>query len=376
MPKKLTTNLFIEKSKQIHGDNYDYSNVVYVNCHKKVKIICNSHGEFEQRPYRHQQGDGCPVCGFEKMAQKNTKTTENFINEAVKIHGDQYDYSRVQYVDIYSHVKIVCNSHGEFIQTPKNHLRGCGCSECRITKRAITSTKTTENFINEAVKIHGDRYDYSLVQYGAYKTDVLIKCSIHGSFEQTPATHLNGSGCPDCGLIEGAANRTRTTEAFINEAVKIHGDKFDYSQAQYTKDINRVVIICKKHGSFEQTPASHLNGSGCPKCSNQVSNLETLWLNCIAVEHRQVKLNVYSKLFCVDGFDPTTNTVYEFLGDFWHGNPKRYNPEDINCVNYKQFKVLYEETCQRLDFLQQKYTVVYIWESDFVHFKKSFVALL
>ena len=188
--KKLTKEEFIQKAKEKHGDKYDYSNVQYVHSKSKVKIICKEHGEFEQQPNNHLQGQGCLACKLD-----NSKlTTEQFIQKAKEIHGDKYDYSKVEYVNNATKVKIICPQHGEFEQTPNLHLRGSGCPACGGTLKL-----TTEEFIQRSNEIHGDKYDYSNVQYVNNTTKVKIICKQHGEFEQTPFNHLRVYGCPECG---------------------------------------------------------------------------------------------------------------------------------------------------------------------------------
>jgi protein-arginine kinase activator protein McsA len=191
MPKKLTTEQFIEKAIKKHGYKYDYSKVNYVNANTKVCIICPIHGEFWQEANSHLKSHGCPKCD----ADNKRKTTEQFIKKAIEVHGDKYDYSKVEYINANTKVCIICPIHGEFWQESRNHLQGQGCPDCGGTKKKIL---TNEQFIKEAQKVHGDKYDYSNVEYVNRKTKVCIICPIHGEFWQTPNNHLHGKGCPKC----------------------------------------------------------------------------------------------------------------------------------------------------------------------------------
>ena len=232
----MTTEEFISKAKKVHGDKYDYSLVEYVNNKTRVTIICPIHGLFEQRPVNHLRGHGCMYCG---NALKNTK--EEFIEAARKVHGDKYDYSQVDYVDNKTKVKIICPIHGMFEQTPSSHLRGRGCKYCG---GSVKHTKDT--FIEAARKVHGNKYDYSKVEYVNNRTPIIIICPIHGEFKQSPNEHLQGKGCQRC-----ANNIKRTTEEFIENARKIHGDKYDYSRVKYIDCHTKVKIVCPIHGEFE-----------------------------------------------------------------------------------------------------------------------------
>lgn len=262
---KLTTKEFIAKAKEIHGDKYDYSKVYYVNLGTKVCIICPKHGEFWQRPDCHLRGnEGCPQCMKNKTGRNIYKTTENFIEESHKIHGDKYDYSKVKYRGDKTKVCIICPEHGEFWQTPNNHLKGKGCPDCYGNRKL-----SVDKFINQAREVHGDKYDYSKVEYKNTDTKVCIICPEHGEFWQTPYHHIKRKqGCPKCG---GRVKRNR--EEFIETARKIHGDRYDYSKVEYVNNETKVCIIChnknkfgKEHGEFWQTPSKHLQGHGCPNC--------------------------------------------------------------------------------------------------------------
>ena len=204
MPKKKTKEEFIAKAKLVHGDKYDYSKVEYVGALTKVCIICPKHGEFCQEANSHLRGQGCPKC----KSKKQTCTTDEFIAKAKKIHGDKYDYSKVNYVNNYTKVCIICHEHGEFWQTPGAHLRGQGCPKCKSKKQ----TCTTDEFIAKAKKIHGDKYDYSKVEYVNRKTKVCIICPKHGEFWQTPSAHLRGQGCPKCGIENHCKNKLSCIE--------------------------------------------------------------------------------------------------------------------------------------------------------------------
>lgn len=276
---KLTTEEFIKKSKEIHSNLYGYSKVEYKNASTKVSIICPTHGEFEQTPSRHLGGQGCPKCGIVSRANTIRKTTSNFIRRAKEIHGDKYNYSKVDYKGFRTKVTIICPIHGEFEQTPNNHLHGLGCHKCGGTTKL-----TTRDFIKRIKDIQGDKYDYSKVIYKNYKSKIIIGCPIHGDFEQIAFVHLQGRGCPKCG---GSAKLT--VEEFIEKSIKVHGVKYDYSKVDYKNSQTKIIIVCPTHGDFEQKPNVHLNGSGCPKCNHGFSSDSKLsLLSDSDVEHLSV----------------------------------------------------------------------------------------
>lgn len=189
--------------------------------------------------------------------------TEKFIENARLKHGDKYDYSKVEYINSKKNIIIICKIHGEFPQLPYNHLKGYGCKKCSVITSANMCRSNNEEFIEKAKIKHGDKYDYSKVEYKKSNEHVIIICKEHGEFPQTPGKHLSG-GCKKCG-----GNYNKTTDEFIQEAQKIHGDKYDYSVTEYVKAHKPVKIICKKHGEFQQTPDNHLHGKGCYKCRHK-----------------------------------------------------------------------------------------------------------
>jgi hypothetical protein len=188
---KLTTEEVIEQFIEVHGDKYDYSKVRYSKNNTKVTIICDDHGEFEQKPNNHKGGAGCPKCGANKL------TTEEVIKQFREVHGDTYDYSKVNYIGTKTKVIIICPKHGEFEQPPTVHKRVHGCPTCGDVRL------TTEEVIKQFIEVHGDTYDYSKVNHINSKTKVIIICPEHGEFEQKPNNHKVGQGCPRCTESKG-----------------------------------------------------------------------------------------------------------------------------------------------------------------------------
>jgi len=269
MKSENKTDIFIEKAKKIHGDQYDYSQINYVNNRTKIKIICPVHGAFLQIPYNHlKKRQGCTHCGRERSNNAKRKTVDTFIKEARKVHGGKYDYSKVEYKGTNIGVVIICPIHGEFEQTPHNHLANHGCLKCGIERTTLSQTSNTEEFIERSKKLHGDIYDYSKVNYVSSGTKVEIICSVHGSFFQVPTTHLIPRGCEKCGYIKTANTQRSNKEEFIKKARVVHGDKYVYSKVVYVSARDKVEIICKEHGMFKQSPDTHLGGSGCSICSS------------------------------------------------------------------------------------------------------------
>jgi very-short-patch-repair endonuclease len=264
------TKEFIRKAREVHGDTYNYSKVEYKNNLKEVVIICNEHGEFIKLPKSHKKGSGCVICKNNKLSLSKRSNITEFIEKAQEIHGDKYYYSKVEYITAQTKVIITCKEHGDFEQVPNSHLRGAGCRICSNLYSSLRQKSNITEFIEKAQEIHGDKYDYSKVEYINSQTKVIITCKEHGDFEQRPNHHLRGAGCRICANLHLSLIQKSNITEFIEKAQEIHGDKYDYSKVEYINSQTKVIITCKEHGDFEQVPNSHLQGSGCSKCSGRL----------------------------------------------------------------------------------------------------------
>ena len=264
---KHTIEEFIAKAKVVHGDRYDYFKVEYVNNHTKVCIICKEHGEFWQTPASHLSGRGCPRCGRDSIISKRRDSKDVFIKKAKLVHGNKYDYSKVDYVNSTSKICIVCPEHGEYWQIPNSHLSGRGCPRCGRDSIIMKRRSSTEDFIKKARVIHGNKYDYSKTNYINSKSKVCIECPEHGEFWQIPNSHLSGNRCPKCSKESSAKLRSNTQETFFKRVKKRFGEKFDYTKSVFIGWNAPILVTCKEHGDFQTTPKHHLRGDGgCPLC--------------------------------------------------------------------------------------------------------------
>ena len=376
---KSNNNEFISKAIIEHGNRYDYSKVDYKGSNIEVIIICKEHGEFSQQPSVHLSGCGCNTCGYISRSEKQRCSTEEFISKAIIIHGDKYNYSKVQYINSNIKVIIICKEHGEFTQSPSNHLSGCGCNTCGNISRSEKQRCSTEEFISKAIIIHGDKYEYSKVDYINNNTQIIIICKEHSEFTQSPSDHLSGCGCNICGRNNMIKKQRSSTEEFISKAIITHSDKYDYSKVNYITAREKVIIICKKHGEFPQIPDSHLRGVGCPDCKPNYSKKQIKWLNFISILHNIIIQHVENggefiiptTKYKADGYCKDINTIYEFHGDLWHGNPKIFNPEIISFFGIK-YGDLYQKTLKREQIIRDLgYNLVVIWEYDWNRLNKS-----
>ena len=299
MRKKITTEVFIEKARLVHGDRYDYSKVEYVSAKSKVCIICPIHGEFWQRAYNHLHGTGCAKCGFEKNAQSQKMQLTEFVRTAQEIHDSKYDYSKVKYINTDTKVCIICPIHGEFWQTPHHHIRRRqGCPICRYVQISRSNRQTIENFIYKAKLVHDDKYDYSEIEYINNRTKLCIICPIHGEFWQSPSNHLHGKGCPHCksSILEKNV-QNRLTEHNIKFIPQKRFDWLGLQSVDFFLPQHNIAIECQGEQHFK--PIEHFGGEdefkhrvGLDKNKKQL------------LEEHGIKLLYYTNL---DGYD-------DFLG--------------------------------------------------------------
>ena len=380
-----TTEEFVKCVREVYGNKYNYSKVEYINNNTKVCIICQEHGEFWQTPGNHLRKHGCQKCAIEKNRKSLSSTKEEFILKARQIHGWKYDYSKVEYINNNTKVCIICPEHGEFWQTPSAHLSKQGCPICGNLRKGLIK-KTKEEFIKQAIEVHGNKYDYSNVNYINDRTKVCIICPEHGEFWQTPNVHLNRSGCPRCTGRNKTFNefknqvikkygdiydfskaekeyknsikkitigfnkkffkispnkllcgnndkpikkeRIFNTEEFIQKARKIHGDKYNYSKVKYVNSKTKVCIICPEHGEFWQTPNVHLCGCGCSYCYKEQKRSKTEEIIYNFLNEKNINfVEQYSPIFLNNGLSHQKIDFY--LPDYKVG---------IECQGIQHFK--------------------------------------
>ena len=295
----------IAKFTQMHGDKYDYSLVFYKTGRSPVNIICpivtngKIHGPFSQTPENHWGGNGCPTCAAITRANSKKNTQEEIIKRfrerwPFEIYG--YTYDKYVYVDYKTPGIMTCPTHGDFQQTAGNHLdkrNVTGCALCSNELSALALSDTLESFIRKATSKHGDKFDYSMVEYVNSITTIKVGCPNHGIQLQTPYYHLNGiHGCALCANEMTGEKMKVPFEAFLKKCRERFGDRFDYSECEYVDTHTKFKPRCIKHNrTFEIIPHSHLRAEtgGCLSCSlNGVSKKQLLWL-----QYEQDKIEHY-----------------------------------------------------------------------------------
>lgn len=261
MTKALTIDQFKERSNNIHNFKYDYSDVNYKSYYEKVKIKCTDcETIFYQKPADHLHGNGCKFCGIKRRTNVKTFSTEQFIEKAIEIHGDKFNYDKVVYTNSQTKVIITCKQHGDFYMKPNNHLRGKGCRFCKIDKLKLLNTYSNSEFIEKAKAVHGDRYIYDKTKYIDCFTPVTITCKIHGDWEEIPYRHLGHKYCPRCHISVGEDVISQILEKhnikFITQ-YKIPGNNYRFRYDFYLPDYN---LLIEFHGEQHFKMVKHFGG--------------------------------------------------------------------------------------------------------------------
>lgn len=210
---------------------------------------------------------------------------------------------------------------------------------------------TPHKFINKAILTHGERYDYSLVNYMGALIHVDIICKEHGVFRQKPNNHLNGYGCPKCGKIKFS---NKIFNKFIEKAKILHENKYDYSKVVYVNISTNVDIICPKHGIFKQSPNNHLKGCGCPYCKESVGEkkiVDYLLKNSIEFE-RNKKFNNCKNIYklAFDFFLPNNNMLIEYDG-IQHFLPFKYYGGENKLIRQRNNDKIKEEFAKSNNYI-------------------------
>jgi hypothetical protein len=284
---------------------------------------------------------------------KKSNTTE-FNQKASIVHNNFYDYSLVDYKKSKLKVIIICPIHGIFEQRPNDHLGGQGCPDCGGTNRL-----SIEKIKEKANIIHKNTYDYSLFTgYTSQQDRIEIICLTHGIFIQKINNHLNGRKCKYC-----AKNVKKTEKQFEDGANIIHNNLYDYSLSDYVDAKTEVIIICKKHGEFSQSPNSHLSGHGCPVCNESrgevyVSKILDKY-NIKYIREHKLYHEKYAPTYSLKGdfYLPELNIIIEYNGiqhykalKFFGGekglekNKKRDKIKELICEdsNIRLIKISYK----------------------------------
>jgi hypothetical protein len=352
MSKKWTYIDFLTVANKKFNNYFEYKHIkdeFIKGTRSKITITCPKHGDFKQIVFNHLRSvSSCPIC----EADKRKNDINNIIDRFKKIHNNLYEYIIKENFKYHSSTKItiICKKHGEFEQLISNHYMGHGCDKCARELQNKKKLKyNLDIFLAKAKEIHKNKYNYSLSKYENVSKKIIIICPNHGEFYQTFTEHIHMKhGCPKCANENTGLLNSLTLDEFLERAKLKHKDKYDYSLVNYKNNSEKVKIICKKHGEFEQIPSLHLNGHGCPKCNSSKGELIIIdWLkeNNINYIHQKRFKDCRNKLpLPFDFYLPEYNMCIEYHGRQHYTLNKEYYyniGKDINYLieQYKNIKI-------------------------------------
>lgn len=280
----------LERFKKVHGVTYDYSLVKdnYKGIKRNVPIICNKHGVFYQTPQNHYVGQRCPKC-VNESARKYDRVylNRNAISSWIKQQLIRYPDLVINYnneLDKRDVINCECKIHGRFTSALSGICRDNykGCRKCYLD----TKSNYKERFLKKAMKLYGDRFDYSKMRMSEYKP--IIICRKHNiEFRQERRNHLRYIGCPKC----VSEHLKHDTDEYIKKAKEIHGNKYSYEKTKYIGSRDKVIVTCPIHGDFKITACEHIrkkrNATGCRYCAcrSEAEAITINYLNSLGIKY-------------------------------------------------------------------------------------------
>ena len=377
---------FNEAHDNIVNPKYDYSTVQFKGMNEKVEIICLVHGSFWQLPSDHIRKHGCPSCKGDKCKERRTIPLDEMLTRFEEKHDGKFTYPGIEsyYVDSSTKINIKCEKHGIFVQTAHSHLY-YGCPKCGKDSMSAQTKgvekphrrTTTEEYIAKANEKHNYRYAYDKTVYVKSKdTTIIVTCKDHGDFEISTKSHLTGWGCRSCSLREMSERFSLKVPELVNKLNLIHDFKYDYSNVVLVGDIKNVpiTVICPDHGEFSILVGKHYK-YGCPICEKENPKVKNscvkgskpanAWLDSLGIDLvREFRLPE-KRIRPVDGYCIETNTIYQFHGDYYHGNPRKHDPLSFSTRHNMTFGELYEYSCKMdQEIIDFGYNLVVMWEYD------------
>lgn len=268
---KLTLQSVKSKTKYLifKGINKYKDKFKYKSYSDKSISNCKIHGNFKLSTEILLYNKGCPKC-----AHNYKISEEDFVAlyKKSKSFNPNYEFSEFEYKHTeYKSVVINKELNTKHLINPYNLL-----NHSKNVLSLINAIDKNDYCIKYANTIHNNLYDYSEFNYVGINIDTIIKCHIHGVFMQTYHRHINSQGCPKCSSIKRNNAQINTTNYFIKKSIEKHGNMYNYTKSIYITAKNKLIIICNKHGEFEQQACNHLTGRGCPKCKSSKGELKII----------------------------------------------------------------------------------------------------
>jgi hypothetical protein len=321
-----------------------------------------------------------------KMGGKRRNLSEFKRLSAEKFGVGTFNFDEFNYVDMKTKGLIICPCGHRNMISPVVHLRGDGgCRDCANIKTGQRFADTQEGWIRKARAKHGEKYGYEKVKYLGQGVKVIITCrTCNEDFEQDPTSHATGGcGCPTCGIESSRAAKFLTDDDIIKileECASLHLVKYEYLSKSLENGRLMIQLLCPSHGPFKQRLDHHRKGHGCVKCCSSVSRCELEWIAYLTVAYAshslQTQYKIESTKYAADAYCKDLNRIFEFHGDFWHGNPAMYSCDEINPRTKTTYGRLYAKTLAKHDIYEKLgFAVSFVWESDWLRAKRAVVTL-
>jgi len=331
---------YLGQFKERYGDKYTYRPETIINSYTKIPIECPEHGLFYKSPYNHTRY-GCRLCGVKTSTTKRIITQEEYIDRCTKLYGDKYDLSETIYTGHANKIKVICRIHGPFYISPIEFIRNHGCQKC-----GGNYSMSNEEYIEALGKVHGDKYDLSLVNFTGTRHRVIGICEKHGEFTLRADHFLSGGNCPQCARLATIEKTRSNTEEFKEKVKAVHGDKYNFDKSVYTGSQDEITVTCSKHGDFKSIPSRLLLGNGCYSCSSETANITKKKIKEESAETRfdsfvtrAIKIHGNKfKYHFKDFVDMKTKTriTCNKHGDFWQAPSSHI--QDIGCPSCNESK--------------------------------------
>ncbi len=294
MAVAITQEIYI---KNVNRDNPDINTdkLVYINHRTKIDVsckVCDHQWSVLPNSLVGRRATGCPVCSINNRKSPKRITPEEWRRRCSDKHNGKYTCDLSNYINQDTPIEIICPTHGAFLKKPSTHLHYSGCPPCGYVRSSDTRTGDTAQYITRVSKIHSGKYDYSKTIYTGSKFKLIVTCPVHGDFNIVASRHLRKAGCQFCSKELMGKSRTKGRLYFIEKACRVHGDKYDYTQAVYKDYKTKLRIVCPTHGVFEQTPSGHIAGSGCSECgSDQMKITQDVFFKRVTKLHPELILD-------------------------------------------------------------------------------------
>ena len=310
-----------------------------INAKKPIPFYCERHGWFWMSINNLLKGEKCKFCKkVKKSIQHRKEYGKKFIEMAKVIHNNFYDYSKVSYVKNSIDVRIICPIHGEFLQTPNNHLQGKGCQICALEKNGFRKRLSQEEALEKAKMSHnGENYLFDRFIYNGRHSKCVITCPIHSDFSIEYGAFIGGEGCPICGRDKAHISRRNKSYDVLKRCKDNNPKGYYFDNFIYHGMDKKSLFTCKKHGDFPCTPAHFIAGSGCPKCNNsKMENELSQYFDDNRIYYIQQYIIGCDKRYKYDFYLPNNNIIIECQGeqhfypvDFSHKNKDKDELSDI-----------------------------------------------